>query len=157
MNILRRTFLKTTLATGGAILGASLLPHALFADWPKNAFDAKTPDTVIKALFDNPQMTDSDKITITTPPVAENGAIVPVEIAVDLPKVESIAILGDKNPVPLLGQFTFADPDKTIPWVKTRVKLSTTSNLIVVVKADGKFYRARREVKVTVGGCGQTS
>jgi sulfur-oxidizing protein SoxY len=29
-----------------------------------------------------------------------------------------------------------------------------TGNVIAVVKADGKLYKASQEVKITVGGCG---
>lgn len=158
MNIPRRTFLKNALATGGALaLSTTFWPPAVLADWPKVAFEAKTIDAALKSLFDNPAITESDKITITTPTVAENGALVPVEVAVDLPKVESITIMAEKNPAPLVGQFIFPDPDNAIGWVKTRIKMSGTSHVLTVVKADGKFYKARREVKVTVGGCGQVT
>ncbi len=154
MNILRRQFLTDMLTTSSALMLSAWLPRSVMAEWPNTAFAAKTPDTVIKALFNHSEITDSDKIEITTPTVAENGAIVPVEIFVKLPKVESITIIADRNPVPLIGQFNFPVPENTIPWVKTRIKMGTTSHLIAVVKADGKLYRAQREVKVTVGGCG---
>jgi len=32
--------------------------------------------------------------------------------------------------------------------------MGATSNLIVLVEADGKLYRTSQEVKVTIGGCG---
>jgi len=38
--------------------------------------------------------------------------------------------------------------------VQTRVKMGQTSDVYAVVKADGKFYMAKKEVKVTLGGCG---
>jgi sulfur-oxidizing protein SoxY len=104
------------------------------------------------ALFESPDVEESDKITIDTPKIAENGAIVPVEITVNLPNVESITIISEKNPTPLIGQFEFADNAEA--WVKTRIKMDQTSNIVAVVKADGKLYAARRKVKVTLGGCG---
>ena len=39
-------------------------------------------------------------------------------------------------------------------YVSTRIKLAETSNVRAVIKADGKFYTAAKEVKVTIGGCG---
>lgn len=36
----------------------------------------------------------------------------------------------------------------------TRVKMGQTSNVYAVVKADGKWYSAAKEIKVTLGGCG---
>jgi len=38
--------------------------------------------------------------------------------------------------------------------VTTRVKMGQTSNVLALVKADGKFFYAMKEVKVTLGGCG---
>jgi sulfur-oxidizing protein SoxY len=149
----RRTFLKGIIATGGAMaLGTTVLPSAVMADWPKLAFEATSVDEAMMALFESPDVEESDKITIDTPKIAENGAIVPVEITVNLPNVESITIISEKNPTPLIGQFEFADNAEA--WVKTRIKMDQTSNIVAVVKADGKLYAARRKVKVTVGGCG---
>ena len=35
-----------------------------------------------------------------------------------------------------------------------RIKMGKTSDVIAVVKANGKLYEARKAVKVTIGGCG---
>jgi sulfur-oxidizing protein SoxY len=32
--------------------------------------------------------------------------------------------------------------------------MGQTSDVLAVVKAGGKYYTARKEVKITVGGCG---
>jgi len=122
------------------------------ADWPKKAFEADTVDDVIKALFESPDVEESTNITIDAPKIAENGAVVPIEIVANFSKVDSITIIGDKNPVPLIGQFNFFDNAEG--YVKTRIKLGATSNVVAVVKAEGKLYVARRAVKVTLGGCG---
>ena len=152
MALSRRTVLKGILATGGIALGTTVLPTAVMADWPKQAFEANTVDDVIKALFESQDVEESSKIKIITKKIAENGAVVPIEVMTDFSKVDSITIIGDKNPVPLIGQFNFFDNAEG--YVKTRVKLSGTSNLVVVVKAEGKLYVARSAVKVTLGGCG---
>ena len=153
MALSRRTALKGILATSGAIaLGTTVLPTAVMADWPKQAFAAKTVDDAIKALFESQDVEESQKITIDAPKIAENGAVVPIEIKADFSKVDSITIIGDKNPVPLIGKFNFFDNAEG--YVKTRIKLGSTSNVIAVVKSEGKLYVARRAVKVTLGGCG---
>lgn len=153
MNIPRRTFLKGVLATGGAMaLGTTVLPSAVMADWPKKAFEAETLEKALLALFESDEVAETDKITIEAPEIAENGAVVPVEITANLPKVESIAIIAEKNTAPLVAQFKFADNAES--YIRTKIKMGDTSNVVVVVKADGKLYVARRQVEITVGGCG---
>jgi len=154
-NTPRRTFLKNALVAGSALaLGTTLWPRTVMADWPTAAFEAKTPEAALKSLFANSEIANSDQITLQVPEVAENGALVPVEVSVKLPKVESITIIAEKNPVPLIGQFNFPDLTYAENWVKTRIKMADTSKVVVVVKAEGKLYVARKEVKVTQGGCG---
>ena len=40
------------------------------------------------------------------------------------------------------------------PDVSMRVKMGQSSDVIALVKADGKFYMTKKEIKVTLGGCG---
>ena len=89
---------------------------------------------------------------ITSPDIAENGAVVPFTIASQLPKTESIALLVEKNPNVARGELRH--PGGHRAGVTTRVKMGQTSNVIALVKADGKFYYTTKEVKVTLGGCG---
>jgi sulfur-oxidizing protein SoxY len=69
-----------------------------------------------------------------------------------LPKTQAIAIMIEKNPNTLSANFEI--PDGTDPFVTTRVKMAETSNVYALVKADGKYYHAVKEIKVTIGGCG---
>jgi sulfur-oxidizing protein SoxY len=93
-----------------------------------------------------------DIVFSQTPDIAENGAVVPVGIATSIPKTESIAILVEKNPNMLAAVFDI--PPGTDPSISTRVKMGQSSNIFALVKADGKYYVASKEVKVTLGGCG---
>jgi sulfur-oxidizing protein SoxY len=77
---------------------------------------------------------------------------VPVGITSNIPKTESIAILVEKNPNTLAAVFDI--PPGTEPSLSTRVKMGQTSNVYALVKADGKYYTAFKEIKVTLGGCG---
>lgn len=153
MTTSRRNFLKNTLSSALVLItGAAILSQRGLADWSKTAFAAKTPEEALMALFNNSDATVSNKITIVAPEIAENGKVVPVEVKVDLPQVESITLFSEKNPVPLVAQFNFKGRAKG--WIKTRIKMAGTGKVIAVVKADGKLYQASREIKVTVGGCG---
>jgi sulfur-oxidizing protein SoxY len=154
MNSGRRNVLKGT--GGAAVLGLAMAaglfkPGSAWADWNKAAFDTKSLADTVKALGGTAPA-ESKEITITSPDIAENGAVVPFTIASKLPKTEAVAILVEKNPNTLAANFTI--PDGTEPWVNTRVKMGQTSNVIALVRADGKYYYASKEVKVTLGGCG---
>ena len=154
MTTSRRNFLKNALNSAIVLItGAVVLSQRGLADWSKTAFEAKNTEDALTALFNDSDTTDSDKITLVSPEIAENGKVVPVEVKVDLPQVESITLFSEKNPVPLLAQFNFTG-GRAKGWIKTRIKMAETGKVIAVVKADGKLYQASREIKVTVGGCG---
>jgi sulfur-oxidizing protein SoxY len=150
----RRSFLYHS--RGAAILAlaaqAGLLPSTAAAqDWNKLAFDASSLADLIKA-YGGAEPTVSKDIMIKAPDIAENGTVVPLEVTSRIPRTESIAVLVERNPSVLAANFSI--PDGTEPFVVTRVKMSKTSNVHALIKADGKYFYATREVKVTVGGCG---
>jgi sulfur-oxidizing protein SoxY len=151
----RREVLK---AGGGAgvlalALAAGILKpeDVLAADWNKAAFGTKSVADTVKALG-GAGSAESAAIKLTTPDIAENGAVVPVSVESALPKTQMIAILVEKNPNTLSAEFDI--PEGTDPFVTTRVKMAETSNIYALVKADGKYYHAVKETKVTIGGCG---
>jgi len=155
MNRSRRTFLKGTLAGGvlAVAAGAGLLtPRMVLAAWPKSAFAAKSVGDALSALLGSNSVTDTEEITIKTPDIAENGAVVPVTVSTNIPNPESISILIEKNASPLA--FNAAMTDKVDGFVVMRVKMAKTSNVTAVVKAGGRLYSASKNVKVTLGGCG---
>lgn len=135
-----------------AALVSGVVPlRALAAAWNKVAFDAHALPEVLKAIGAT-SVVESDKIELRAPEIAENGAIVPVEITSRIPGTESIYIIADKNPQPLVAEFEFTGA--TDPFISTRIKMGETSKVRVIVKAGGKFYATTRDVKVTIGGCG---
>ncbi len=151
----RRIFLQGSLAAGvvGAAATAGLLvPTRVLAAWPAAAFDAKKVDEALNALVGSAASEASGKITIKAPDIAENGSVVPVTVTADLPGVTSISIVAENNPSPLTASFELGKG--TEGYVATRIKMGKTSNVIAVVKAGGKLYSAKKEVKVTIGGCG---
>jgi sulfur-oxidizing protein SoxY len=155
MNKIRRQALKS--GAGVTVMGlaaaAGLLPasNAWAQAWNKAAFDGKNLADVVKAMGGAAPVQSAD-ISINAPDIAENGAVVPVGVTSKLGKTESIAILVEKNPNALAASFDI--PNGTDASVTTRVKMGQSSNVFALVKADGKYYVATKEVKVTLGGCG---
>jgi sulfur-oxidizing protein SoxY len=155
MNQTRRNVLR---AGGGASLFAALATagllrpaSALAADWNQKAFESKNIKDALDALgAGNPA--DSNDIVMTAPEIAENGAVVPVAALSNIPGTESIAFLIAKNPTALAASFNI--PSGTEAAVSTRVKLAQTTDVHVLVKAQGKYYMTKKEIKVTIGGCG---
>ena len=158
MNRKRRNLLKTgSGVTLLSLLGSAglLVPHAAQAQtqtWNKAAFDTQNLADTMKALGGGEPAQSKDIVFFQTPDIAENGAVVPVGISSKIPKTESIAILIEKNPNMLAASFDI--PAGTDPTISTRVKMGQSSNIMALVKADGKYYVAAKEVKVTLGGCG---
>ncbi len=155
MTINRRVFLRGAAASTvvGVAVGAGLItPRAVLAAWPKGAFEAKSVGAALSALYSGDSPADSGEIKIKAPDIAENGAVVPVSVTTSLGRVESISIVAENNPSPLAASFELAS--NTQGFVSTRIKMGKTSDVLAVVKAGGKLYRAKKEVKVTIGGCG---
>jgi len=149
MNDSRRSVLKMI----AALVAAGVLRpgEALAQDWNQAAFDMKSIPDALRALGAGSPAA-SDAILIKAPEIAENGAVVPVAIESRLPGTESIALLIDKNPQPLAA--SFAIPAGTEASVSTRVKMGQSSDVYALVKAEGKFYMTKKEIKITLGGCG---
>ena len=150
----RRTFLKGTVASGmlGVAASAGLLaPRMVLAAWPKAAFDAKSIDGGLNALYGSASHAESGDIKIKAPDIAENGAVVPITVSTGM-AAESISVLIAKNPVPVACSFELGS--STQGFVSTRVKMGKTSDLIAIVKSGGKLHSAKKTVKVTIGGCG---
>jgi len=124
---------------------------ALAADRNQKAFEAKNLKDALDALGAGSPINSND-IVMTAPEIAENGAVVPIGAVSKVPGTESIAILIAKNPTALAASFDI--PAGTEPAVSTRVKMAETSEVHVLVKAQGKYYMTKKEIKVTIGGCG---
>ncbi len=130
-----------------------LRPGKAAAAWNKAAFEVKgNLDEVVKALGGKAAAQQSADVVMTSPDIAENGAVVPIGVASKLAKTEEIAILVEKNPNALAAVFMLT-PESDAS-VSTRVKMGQSSDVYALVKADGKYYYAKKEVKVTLGGCG---
>ncbi len=155
MDQIRRLILKGGSASGvlAVALAAGLLrPTRVFAaDWNKAAFEAKAMADALKNIG-AAGAAESAEILIKAPDIAENGAVVPIEVTSRIAGAESLALLAEKNPFPLMAYIDLTNGAEA--YINTRFKMGQTSVIKVVVKAGGKSYIASREIKVTIGGCG---
>lgn len=139
-------------ALSALTMAGLLKPTAVYAaDWNKAAFESKDSAGALKGIGAG-SAAENAGLILKVPEIAENGAVVPVDVTSNIPNTTYIAILIEKNPTPLSAQFEFLNG--ALPEVAARVKMGQTSLVKAVAKADGKFYTAQKEVKVTVGGCG---
>ncbi len=146
----RRGFIKHFAAIGAALM---VLPKAVLgAVWDKPAFVKTRLDETYSALgIVNPAKTDS--IQIEAPDRAENGAIVQVAVKSELADTESIILLVEKNPTPLIAIYKISPT--MVGSFTTRIKMADTSDVIAVVKAGENYYQQRKNVVVLENGCGE--
>ena len=99
------------------------------------------------------------KVKLDLPEIAENGNTVPITVSVDSPMtdadyVKEVIVLADGNPNAGIATFHFS-PASGVAEANTRIRLANTQNIVAIAKTgDGKFYTAKKQVKVTIGGCG---
>ena len=143
----RRQFIKSTVACLALIKTSLLFPIRAFAEWPESTFSKDNPEDAMTELFGGRTIMETDKIVIEMPPGAENGAIVPITIKTDLENVQTISLVAEKNPIALLAQFSFSGKGNG-EYLRTRIKLAKSSQVIVVVEADGQLCMNKKYIEV---------
>ena len=153
MRVSRRAVFSRLGALWLAASAGMLRPLAAFAKpWDRKAFEAQALADALKELGLT-KVRESQDVLVKAPEIAENGAQVPIEISTAIAGVESIYLFVDKNPQPFAGSFSFMNGAQ--PFLVTRIKMAESSMLRVIVRAGDNQYSASREVKVTIGGCGE--
>ncbi len=153
----RRNFIKSICAASA--VAATVSPSALLAKEAPKGGNVLSYDAAVAAITGGKAVADSDKVNLTVPEIAENGAVVPVKVDVDHPMEESnyvkaIHVLSTKN-----GNARCADvmltPLNGKGYFATRIKLGGTQDVVALVElSDGTFIKSAKSVKVTIGGCG---
>jgi len=143
----------------GVLLGLSDVGFIKLAngkdwDWNQHAFEADNLSAAIRGLTGKPVSPDaSGLIQFIAPPIAENGAVVPVGVKVDEGvRVHALALLCEKNPRPLAAYYELSP--QAIPFIRTRIKMRETAPVIALIKTDAGYVSAETLIKVTRGGCG---
>ena len=161
MNSSRRRFLQVGASSSAALLlvASGLSPRLVMAAAgnplapgdERKPFEAMSLDEVVRQLGGEKAEASAD-IDLKAPEIAENGAVVPIEITSKLPGTKMIAIVSEKNPHALTAAFQI--PKDTEAFVSTRVKIAETSKVFALVQTDKGFFYTDHLVKVTLGGCG---
>ncbi len=144
----RQAFAVGAAAVAAAALGQSVTP----------AFAANNIDEMTRK-FTGGATPVAGKVKLDLPEIAENGNTVPITVSVESPMtdkdyVTDVIVLADGNPNAGVATFRFT-PASGVAEANTRIRLANTQNIVAVAKtSDGKFYTAKKEVKVTIGGCG---
>ena len=148
----RRDTLRQGALPAGALAAGSLLPQQVLA-YNKAAFEVKGVPDALKALGATGALTESKDVSLTAPDIAENGAVVPLALSTTLPNVKQLVLMVEKNPSPLVAVFNVT-PDIEASFA-TRSKMGQSSDVYAIaVTTDGKALFTKKEVKVTLGGCG---
>ena len=117
-------------------------------------------DLTMKRLFGTRPIKDgSAAIKLEMPLIAENGVVVPVAVEVTSPMtpqsyVKHIYVVADKNRIPIVTRAVLT-PDSGQAYMGANIRLGETGDVRAIVEqSDGTLLQVKREVKVTVGGCG---
>lgn len=147
----RRETLKHSAAVAGLLASTGLFPQYAWA-FNKNAFDAKTVAEAVKA-FGGGSLAESKDVALAAPDIAENGAVVPLGVSTTLAGAKHLLVMVEKNPNALVAMFNVTDAVE--PNFQTRAKMGQSSDVYAVaIMNDGRALYAKKEVKVTLGGCG---
>lgn len=147
----RRTFLL------GA--GAGLAIATFLADLPALAQEPlRSVEEALKKVLGDAKPTEGG-VTLEVPEIAENGNTVPFTLSVESPMtaenhVKVLHIFASGNPQVGVASFRFT-PQSGKAQVSSRMRLAQTQDVYAVAElSDGKFLLVKRNVKVTIGGCG---
>jgi sulfur-oxidizing protein SoxY len=136
------------------ITAGLLMPRGGHAALPPETFFAKSPADAISAVLGAPQAPIDEAVELVVPGTVEVADFVPVSVNTAVDKVESITIVANENPNPIVANFRL-DP-QLVPYVATRVRLAKAGNMQALVKAGGTVHRATKDIGVTLGGCGDS-
>ena len=139
----RRTLLKASLLP--LALGGMLSPGKAFSAYPGKAFRARETAEALREAFGTADIAQSGKIEIEAPLVARDAGMVPVRVRSGFDNTESISLMVSGNEAPFTAHFRLHQPQG---FVSTRVRVADTSDLLVIVKADGVLYTNKRLLRV---------
>ena len=114
-------------------------------------------EDVSEALWGDQPMLESGLVTLEAPERAEDAAIVPVTIGLDLPegddrRVESVTLVVDENPSPVAATFSLGE-GAGVDEIGTRLRVNAYTPIHAVAElSDGSLHVASRFVKAS-GGC----
>ena len=142
---------RRSLMTGMAGLGTLALIRSPASAAPEDVIAAQ------RALFGEREI-QTGRVSVTMPPIAENGFSVPFEVEVDSPMTEEehvvqIAVFSPRNPLPNVARFQLG-PRAGRARVATRIRMSGTQSIMAVAEmSDGSLWSGSAETVVTLAAC----
>ncbi len=140
-----------------AVVGTVTIPRAVSA---QALGMQESVEAAMKRVFGGRAIKDgSGLIKLDIPLIAENGAVVPVSVEVTSPMtatnyVKHVYVVADKNRIPIVTRVAFT-PQAGQAYMGANIRLGETGDVRAIVEqSDGTLLQTKREVKVTVGGCG---
>jgi sulfur-oxidizing protein SoxY len=148
----RRQTLQQSWAVAILLGSAGFVPFKAIA-YEKAAFEAKSVNAALKALGASAPL-PSTEVSISGPEIADSGASVLLNFGTTLPDVKRVLLLVEKNPAALVASFQISPAAES--QFSLRIKMNQSSDVYAVaLTQDGKAYFAKRDIKVTLGGCGE--
>ena len=115
-------------------------------------------EQAVKSILGEAKPIDG-KLVLDMPEIAENGNTVPFTVSVESPMseadhVKALHVLATANPQPGVATFRFSLQSGKAS-VASRMRLARTQDVIAIAElSEGRFMMSKRNVKVTIGGCG---
>ena len=131
-------------------LTGMLYPGMVISAYPTKAFLAKQIPDALREAFGTADIGESSKIEIEAPHIASDANMVPVRIKSGLENTESISLVVTGNESPFTAYFKLYEAQN---FVSTRIRMASTSDLLVVVKADGVLHTNKRPIRVGRNSC----
>jgi sulfur-oxidizing protein SoxY len=156
----KETMMTFVMSRRQALLcGFGAATAASFGSMSLPAFAAANDAQDLIDAFTGGKTPEMGRIMLDVPEIAENGNTVPMNFRVDSPMssddyVTEVLVVADANPRAAVATFHFS-PLSGSAEANTRIRLAGTQNVIAVAKmSDGSVFMDKKEVKVTIGGCG---
>ncbi|MBX3661336.1 MAG: sulfur oxidation protein SoxY [Burkholderiales bacterium] len=143
----RRRFLLTTTALAGGLLCARVA-----------AAQAHPGRAELLREVTGGAAVQTGRVTVDTPPLADNGHSVAVRVLVDSPMsaqdhVRRITLLAERNPRPVVASFTLG-PHSGKAEVATRIRLADIQDVLALAQmSDGSWWMGGAHVVVTELAC----
>ena len=157
--ITRRTMLGTLGVLGAAAAASTVTLGTATAQTPQFGQQESVQDALKRLFGARPMKDGAALVKLDIPLIAENGAVVPVSVEVQSPMtpqsyVKDIYVIADKNRIPVVTHVALS-PEAGQAFMGANIRLGETGDVRAIVEqSDGSLLQVKREVKVTVGGCG---
>ena len=150
LKVHRRHWLQSIQKLGLLTLGTWFSPSFVFAK-------KEDADELIRKITGNAKIQEG-RVTLTIPPLVENGNLVVLKVSVDSPMtvndyVKTIHVIAEGNPLPNI--FTaYLTPRSGTANITTRVRLADSQRVWAIAQmSNGSFWQGWAETSVTLSAC----